>query len=290
MAFQKKDKTVGAIKIDPIVIPSAGNESVSTEKKEKKESSVSTDVKAQREIYEKNQEIEKLKQELEDAKQAQAIINPPTQAPSLTEIETLKAQLNLLASQIRTGATGDKLRFRQPTALDLIPAKDAITFTARAVYYIVGSYMDKDGIEQLPPFKLITFLYAASDIRKDGPEETIKSFSTYTTRLKPEIDFLRASPYYNVAFGENTNEMMKEENKEVQFRTNAATALQSFSPEDIFAKAEQLKIPNYRNRSASELKGPIMLKMVEEYKQEEERIQKEIIQRNMLRQQPVEQE
>jgi hypothetical protein len=264
----------------------AVNTPVDNVKKEKK-NGVAAEVKAQREIYQKNQEIEELKKKLELAEQPKPVT---TAAPGLNEINELKAQVQLLASQVRTGATGDKLKFRMPVASDLVPADKAVTFTARAVFYVVGSYMDSSGIEQLPPFKLITFLYAASDIRKEGREEEIKNFSTYTTRLQPEIDFLRASPYYGIQFGENTNEMMKEDSKEISFKTAAATALASATPEDIYAKAEQLKIPNYRNKSASELRGPIISRMIEDYKKEEEALQKEIIQRNMLRTQPVEQE
>jgi hypothetical protein len=278
MPFQKKVKAT-----DPETTGAEVNTSVPTEKNKEKKNDVAAEVKAQRELYEKNQEIEDLKRELELAKH-QKLAEPVLSVPGLDLITKLEAQVQLLSSQVRGGVTGDKLRFRQPTAADLVPPEKAVTFTARSVYYIVGSYLDQNGIEQIPPFKLIIFLYAASDIRKDGPEATIKNFSTYTTRLQPEIDYLRNSPYYNIQFGENTNEMMKEDTKDIQFRTNAATALQSAAPEDIYAKAEQLKIPNYRSKSASELKGPIIAKMVEEYKKQEEDLQREIINRNMIRQ------
>jgi hypothetical protein len=265
----------------------AVNASVAAEKKEKK-NDVAAEVKAQRELYEKNQEIEDLKKELELAKNQPKPV--ATNAPGLNEIADLRAQINLLASQVRTGATGDKLKFRMPTAADLVPQEKAVTFTARSVFYVVGSYMDKNGLECLPPFKLIVFTYAASDIRKEGREEEIKNFSTYTTNLQPEIDFLRASPYYGITYSENTNEMMSEDTKETQFKVAAATALQSATPEAVFDKANELKIPNWRSKSASELRGPIITEMVKEYKKREEEIQKDIIQRNMLRTQPVEQE
>ena len=258
---------------------------VSATKKEKENKVSAADIKAQRELIKKDEEIEQLKKDLELAKQTQATpVATPAGLPSLDQLNTLQAQINLLSAQVRTGATGDKLKFRMPTAADLVPPEKAITFTARAVFYIVGSYMDKDGIEQLPPIKLITFLYAASDIRKEGHEEEIKNFSTFTTRLQPEIDFLRASPYYGIQFGENTNEMMKEDSREISFKTQAATALSVATPEDIYTKAEQLKIPNFRNKSASELRGPIISRMIEDYKKEEEALQREIINRNMIRQ------
>ena len=267
------------------------NTSANTEKKEKKESGIAAEVKVQRELIKKNEEIEELKKELEFAKQQKE--SQKTQVSHTLDegaIGELRAQVNLLAGQLRQGATGDRLKFRQPVATDLVPPEKAITFTARAVFYVVGSYLDRDGIEQLPPFKLITFLYAASDIRKEGREEEIKNFSQYTTRLQPEIDYLRNSPYYGIQFGENTNEMMKEDSKEISFKTAAATALACATPEDIFAKAEQLKIPNYRTKSASELRGPIISRMIDEYKTQEADLQREILNRNMVRQEPVKQE
>jgi hypothetical protein len=264
----------------------------SAKPKNEKNKVSAADIKAKRELLEKEDEIEALKKELEFTRQSiSAVANETelpirtvTQAPQSNEIAELRAQLQLVASQVRTGATGDKLKFRLPTSADLVPAKDAITFTARHVFYVVGSYMDSDGIEQLPPFKLITFLYAASDIRKEGREEEIKNFSQYTTRLRPEIEFLRNSPYYGIQFGENTNEVMREDSKEIAFKTSAATALSVATPEDIYAKAEQLKIPNYRTKSASELRGPIISVMVDEYKKQEADLQREIINRNMVRQ------
>jgi hypothetical protein len=278
MPFKKQVKAT-----DPEQAGTVVNASVATEKKEKK-NDVAADVKAKRELYEKNQEIEELKKALELAKQ-QPI--QATNAPDQNAINELKAQVQLLASQVRTGATGDKLKFRMPTSADLVKPGEERTFTARSVFYVVGSYLDKHGIEQLPPFKLIIFTYAASDIRKEGREEEIKNFSQYTTNLQPEIDFLRNSPYYGITYSENTNEMMNEDTKETQFKVAAATALQSATPEAVFAKADELKIPNWRSKSPSELRGPIITKMVEEYKKREDEIQKDIIQRNMLRQQPA---
>jgi hypothetical protein len=261
---------------------STEKKTVTTEKNDKNKVDAAT-IKTQRELYEKTQEIEDLKKELEFAK-SQHKAAPVSQAPDEGVINEMRAQIQLLSSQIRTGASGDKLKFRMPTQADLVPESESVIFTARSIYYIVGSYLDKDGIEQIPPFKLISFQYAASDIRKEGREEEIKNFSQFTTRLKPEIEFLRNSPYYNITFGENTNEMMQVDTKELQFREAAATALQSATPEAVWAKAEALKIPNFRQKSASELKGPIMAEMVKDYKKQEEALQKDIIQRNLLRQ------
>src|SRR5664279_3489304 len=156
MPFQKKVQAT-----DPLENDAVANTSVPTKKIEKKD--VAAEVKAQRELYEKNQEIEQLKKELELSKERESVkpalvaVAGNTQAPGLNEIADLRAQINLLASQVRTGATGDKLKFRMPTSADLIPMDKAVTFTARSVFYVVGSYMDKNGLECLPPFKLIVF-------------------------------------------------------------------------------------------------------------------------------------
>ena len=153
MPFQKKVKDP-----EPIDNGTGSNASVAAEKNEKKESNVAAEVKAQKELYKKNQENEELRAELAALKKKQAEPVAITQAPDQGQIEELRAQINLLSSQVRGGASGGKLMFRSPVASDLIPTSEAITFTARSVIYIVASYMDKRGLECLPPFKLIIFL------------------------------------------------------------------------------------------------------------------------------------
>src|SRR5664279_934843 len=100
MPFQKKVQAT-----DPLENDAVANTSVPTKKIEKKD--VAAEVKAKRELYEKNQEIEQLKKELELSKEREsvkpALVAGNTQAPGLNEINALKAQLDLLASQVRTG-------------------------------------------------------------------------------------------------------------------------------------------------------------------------------------------
>jgi len=232
-------------------------------------------VKAEEKLERAEEENKKLKEELEKAKQS------PVAAPD-TSVEQLKAQVDFLAKQIASGAAGGKLKFREPTAADLVPEGEEVTFTARNVLYVVASYRDYRGIEKMPPHKLIVFQYAASDIRKDGREETVKNFCQYTTNLKTEIEFLRGHPMYGIAFSENTNEVMDEDVLDTQFKIRAATQLASATPENIFARAEQYKIPNFRSKSADQLRILVVNAMAKEYKKDKKALDEEIIKRRAL--------
>jgi hypothetical protein len=253
------------------------NESANTEKNEKKLSGAAAETKTKRELYEANKEIGELRQKLETIENTK----PATTLPDMDLLTKLQAQVDLLSRQVGQAPMAATLKFRPPTPADL--QDEAITFTARTVIYIVASYL-KDGIEYLPPHKLIVFQYAASDVRKEGREEDVKSFSQYTTKLKTEIAFLRSHPFYNIAFSENVNEMMKEDTKEIQFRTSAAAIMQDASPESVFARAEEFGIPNWRSKSAAELKPIIIQKMSDQYRTREAEIQEDILRRQTLRQ------
>lgn len=285
MPFPKKVKAPVDL-IDPEVTPGIpGNDSVDTKKIEKKENSVVADVKAQRELYKKDQELEEKDKELKEIKKQLAELRTApvvTQAPDATLIAQMQAQISQLSMQVVQGASGKKLMFRQPVAADV--GDDIITFTARAVTYIVASYIDSNGIEKLPPFKLIVFNYAASDIRKEGREEEIKNFSQFTTNLKPEIEFLRAHPFYGITFSANTNEMMNEDTKKTEFKTKAALIISTLSPENVFDKAKAYNIPNWRTYSAAALKPVLIQKMTEEFEASAKVIEEEILKRRMLAQ------
>jgi hypothetical protein len=240
------------------------------------------DVKLQRELYEKEKKVEE--QESEIAKlRAQLEEKNATQAPQMSdaerELNDMRIRIDQLSRQVVQGVKGDKLLFRSPTAADLT---EPITFTARTVFYVVASYRDNHGIEQLPPHKLIIFTYQASDIRKEGKEDVIKNFSQFTTNLRTEIEFLRKHPHYGITFSENTNEMMDEDIKFMSFRTSAATLVAALPPEGVYARAEQYKIANFRNKSAEELRSLVVQKMAEEFKKEADKLQDDILRRRLL--------
>jgi hypothetical protein len=250
-----------------------------TEKNVKKENGAAAEIKLKRDLYEKDKEVDQLKKELEDLR-AQKATEPVTAAPDSVVIAQLQGQIDNLSRQVIGANKGKKLFFRSPTALDV--QEEVITFTARSVVYVVASYVDAKGLEKLPPFKLIIFQYAASDIRKEGREEEIKNFSQFNTNLKPEIEFLRSHPLYGIAFSENTNEMMNEDVKDIQFKTRAATQIQTMSPEDVFSRSQELDLPNWRNKSASELKPILLHKMVKVYKKEESQLREDILRRQAV--------
>jgi hypothetical protein len=280
MVFKSKAQIAAEQETASAVIPVRDNViSDSTEKNEKNKSGVESEIKLKRELYEKDKELEELRKELERSKVKPGI---QSDAPGMELIHQLQGQISQLNQQVMGAAQGKKLLFRKPTVDDLLPMEEAITFTARSVIYIVASYTDHQGLEQLPPFKLIVFNYAASDIRKEGREEEIKNFSQYTTNLKPEIEFLRNHPYYGVTFSENTNEMMGMDTKEMEFKERAATQLANAVPESIFEKARELNISNWQKKSPNELKHLIVNEMSRIYKKEAQELQDNILRRQTL--------
>lgn len=247
------------------------------------------DVTIRKELYAKDQQILKREEEIRILKEqlgkktTGSVVTDTV--PDMNAVESLKAQVEFLTRQM-TGLApmGNKLMFREPTPADLVPEGEEVTFVARSVLYVVASYRDYRGIEKLPPHKLIVFQYAASDIRKEGSEDKILNFSQYTTNLKTEIDFLRGHPFYGITFGENTDEMANEDVYEIQYKTRAATMLATMSPESIYQRAEIYKIPNWRQRSAEQLRSLIVVEMSKEFRREYEAQQKELVQRQALRQ------
>jgi hypothetical protein len=283
MPFKSKAQIEAERLANASIIPTEGNESPVTEKKEKK-LDVAADIKTKRELYEKDleliekdKEIQKLRDELQNG-----LDRIKTAAPDLDVINSLQAQVNLLSAQVLGASQGKKLMFRQPVATDILPDRESVTFTARSVIYIVASYIDSQGLEKLPPHKLIVFNYAASDIRKEGREEEIKNFSQYTTNLITEIEFLRSHPFYGITFSENTNEMMNEDVKETQFKVRASLQISTMSPEDVYARANEFSIPNWRKKAASELKPLVLNHMVAQYKKEERALQEDLLRRQTL--------
>jgi hypothetical protein len=252
------------------------------------------DVKVKRELYEKNQELKakdeeitKLKVELELAavKKAATLAAPVSQVPDSSTLDQLKSQIETLQRQmIGLAPVGSKLMFKEPTPADLVEPGEEVTFTARSILYVVASYRDYRGIEKLPPHKLIIFTYAASDRRKDGREEQIINFSQYTTNLKTEIEFLRGHPFFGISFSDNTTEMANEDVYEINYRIRAATQLATMTPEVIFDRAREYKIPNFQKKSAEQLRHLIVMAMAADYKAEYKRQQEDLIKRQALRQ------
>lgn len=254
--------------------PSEGNQTLSPGELKARQKLVKTEEKLERERDEKQKLIDELA-----ALKAKQLTD---QSPDQSTIESLKTQVELLSRQVISGAAGTKLKFREPTAADLVPEGEEITFTARNVLYVVASYRDYRGLERIPPHKLIVFQYAASDVRKDGREETVKNFCQYTTNLKTEIDYLRDHPMYGIVFAENTNEVMDEDVLDTQFKVRAATQLSVATPENIFARAQEYNIPNFRTKSAEQLRMLLVNAMAKQYKKDKKALDDEIVKRRAL--------
>ena len=250
----------------------------------KEKTGAAADIQIKRELYDKKKELEAKDEELEFIKKELAAIKitkvGPTQVVESDALKLMEARINELSRQIVSGVRGEKTLFRSPTPLDL--QDDSITFTSRAVFFVVGSYLDKNGLEQIPPHKLIIFTYQASDIRKEGKEDVIKNFSQFTTNLKTEIAFLRSHPHYGITFSENTNEMMDEDTKDTQFKVRAANQLATLPPEAIFDRAKEYKIANWQGKNAEELRYLIVHKMAEEFKAEAKKLSEDILRRRIL--------
>lgn len=284
MPFKSKAQIAAEQANASAITPETGNEPSSAEKENK--NNIAEKVKQQKEFLAHQEAIEEKQKEIEELKKKLA--DKPSAVPDDTTIQQLQSQIDLLSRQISTQGQGHKLTFRSPTAADV--QEDSVTFTARSIIYIVASYVNAKGIEKLPPHKLIVFEYAASDIKKDGKEETIKNFSQFTTNLKTEIEFLRAHPYYNITFGENVNEMMAEDTRETEFKLRAANMLSTMTPETIFDRAKAMNIPNWRSKSPDELKVLLNKQMADTFKKEAKELQDEILKRQVLANQLISKE
>jgi hypothetical protein len=168
-----------------------------------------------------------------------------------------------------------KFKFREPTAADLVPEGEEVTFTARNIMYVVSSYRDTRGIEQLPPHKIIIFQYAASDIRKEGKEDTIRTYSQYTTNLKTEIEFLRNHPFYNVAFFENKNDVVNEDAMDTHFRIIGSPTASGRYSGDVLRQSSGSIYP-IGNKSINELRLHIVNAMAKQFQKQQKEINDDI--------------
>jgi hypothetical protein len=234
-------------------------------------------------ILKQTEEIAKLKGQLELQDKA---------ASENSEMAALKAQVGLLTTLVSqtqtTDSTGKKLLFKP------VPANDyqdkAVTFTARAVFYIIASYRNNKGMEIFPPYKLLKFQYAASDRRMDGKEEEIINFSTFTTHLKAEIKFLREHNLYGITFSENANTIINEDVRKQEYRTRAAQAVSAMSEEAVIGKAREMKIPNVMSATVRDLRTVIVHGIANDYELAADALDKDLAQRRLVAHAAIEDE
>jgi len=184
-------------------------------------------------------------------------------------IENLQRQIEEIkrsaVQQPVYNAQGKKEKYREVIPEDI--GDDTITFTARCVMKVIPGYQDENGVEQLPPHKIIVMNFAASDIRQDGKEENILNFCSYSTKLISEINFLRAHPEHGLTFGENMNEVAGQNPKDYEFRTRAADHVGSMSTESVIGYMKMLKV-QYHKKTNKQMKDIIVSHLVKEYQSE----------------------
>jgi hypothetical protein len=227
----------------------------------------------QKKLKEKERQIEQLEMKTKN-------IDSAPSNEMLSVIEDLKHRLDEVerakaVPQTVSVLDSKKSKYTPPRPEDILSEKDAVTFTARNVMYIMSGYQDDAGIDRLPPHKLIIFRYAASDMKQDGPEATITNFCQYTTRLKTEIDFLRNAPQYGLMYSDNMNEVANYDQKEHEFRGRVSQEIAGMSPETIYQHAQQQKIPGWQGMASNELRRKIADNIVKEYLKEAETLRKD---------------
>lgn len=238
-------------------------------------------VKETDEVKELRKQLKAVKEKNEDLEMKVAIKSQTTQdSPEMQKVlEHLQEEINSLkkekAEQPVVGFDGKRQKYRKPTKDDILPDGEAVTFTARFVMYVVGSFMDEAGIEHIAPFKMIKFIYAAADIKHDGKEDSIINFCTYTTRLKPEIDFLRENPQYGLMYSENMNEVATMDHKEFEFKSRVAAEVGNMAPESILEHARVYKIPGYETKAVKSLRPLVAAHIVKDYVKEAAQLQKD---------------
>lgn len=233
---------------------------------------------------EKAQAEEKLK-EASTAKETENIgasgtqMNPETQAVLMNlqkQVEDMKRELTAKQQSITVVSEKDKPMFRPVTTEDW--QEESVVFTARSIFYVIGSYKNSMGIDVAPPHKIIAFEYAASDRRMEGREETILNYCQFTTNLKSEIEFLRNHPHYGITFSENINQMMDEDIRETQFKVRAASMVNAMNNTALFNKCKTYKIP-YHGKRIEELKILVIHQMSKEFVEHSKKIEEERVKR-----------
>jgi hypothetical protein len=243
-------------------------------------------------LQKKVKELEKKLEEQQLAKAAETTADPilPTATPTQMDdrdrqINELTAQVKLLADQVLTTQT---LPGRDRPKYKPVPPDDyqevGVTFSARRVFFVIGSYMNHKGIEVLPPYKLFKFQYAASDIRKDGMETEIVNSCTFTTHLKGEIEYLRDHPLYGIEFFENLNETMSADSMYREFRVRAAQQVVAMTDEAVINNAHQMGIDEVDRKSTKTLRHLVANLLGDQYVKEAKELDSETMRGRLLSQ------
>ena len=219
----------------------------------------------QQETEELLERIAKVEEAASIPSPAPAVVEPAATTKNELVVAELSAQVKLLSDQILTQATvtgPGKPRYKP------VPEDDyqdlGITFSSRRVYLVIGSYINSKAVEVMPPYKLIKFQYAASDIRKDGREESVVNSCTFTSHLKAEIKHLREHPHFGVEFFENMNVTMSTDSIYQEFRVKAAQQVVAMTDESVLNNAHQM-LTNVDRVSIKDLRAMLVAKLGDQY-------------------------
>jgi hypothetical protein len=244
------------------------------------------DVNLSKELQELKKELKSRDKTIEELEIKTKLIGAPTESPDIeTVIKKLQEEVDQLRNSSTTNtqqpsviyAAKEKSKYTDPKPSDIVAGKEAATFISRCVTYVVPSYIDDDGIEHLAPHKLIVFRYSASDIRKDGKEDSIINFCQYTTKLKTEIDFLRAHPQYGLMFSESMTDVASFDHKEYEFKAKVAEDVGAMSAETIHEHAKIHNIANREKLSVTALRHILANEFTKGYVQEAKELQRKRI-------------
>lgn len=228
-----------------------------------------------KELKRKNEELEKQNAEaLEQLKTAaekaevptKEALAPTTIDPNQIIISEMQSQIKMLSDQVMMSQS---IQLQGKPRYKPVPPEDfqdePVVFSARKVYYVIGSYLDHKGVEIMPPYKLIKFQYASSDIRKEGHEESIVNSCSVTTHLKGEIEFLRGHPAYAIEFFENVNQTMKSDAIYTEFRIKAANQVVGMKDESVINSCHQKGVKNVNTVGIKDLRRMLTGILAEAY-------------------------
>jgi len=247
------------------------------------------DLKEKLEEANKETPVEETKAEAKSVPAAEEVRIPSVQDErQVAEINDLRAQLELLSNQIMKQQSlldPSKARYKPVPPSDF--QDEGVTFSSRRVFLIIGSYLDKKGVEVMPPYKLFKLQYAASDIRKDGMEDSIVNFCEFTSHLKAEIKFLRDHPLYGIEFFENLNETMASDSRHSEFRIRAAQQVASMSDEAVIQAGHQFRIPRITQMSVRTIRPILVSVLGDKYIQAAKDLEDEQVRKRALAGQDV---
>lgn len=239
-----------------------------------------------RELEEQNAQL------AEDIAKKDAIPAPPPEIPEAEVAEApppaagmdeMRAQIKLLSDQLLTQQTlvgPGKPRYKPVPSDDF--QDDGITFSSRRIYFVIGSYTNSKGVEVMPPYKLIKFQYSASDIRRDGREESVVTSCTFTSHLKAEIAFLRGHPHFRVEFFENMNQTMTVDSVYQEFRVRAAQQVVAMTDESVINNAHQMGVAKVDKMPITDLRRALTSTLGDQYVRDAKDLDDDLARRRLL--------